>query len=613
MSSQLVGIDSTIRYRPGPIIRLMQGAGRELVHFPRQGVSRAMDSTVAGALASWTAFSSLDEQLAQAGRLMPSLSQREARAIFTDLAERGALLSEASFKQSLVSDGPCEEREIRYICVPTKDRNASLARLLRSLADNLGAFGRECHLLISDDSSTGYDQDVASAIGGCTNAFTNVTYAGHEERRRFSQVLAAKSGVPHDTIAFALLGGGFSTRTPGAARNAVLLQTAGSMILSLDDDTVCRTGRLTNNPTESDLSINGHATGETWCLSKRLDADSLVEPTAVDFLGEHQRILGRSLKELVLRFGDRADIDQMCIHLLSSVLDGTGRIRLSDNGAVGDCGHYSNLGIISSGSKDTRSRLQHLRENYDHLLASRQVVAQSKCTVVAHPDVGLLGLSFGLDNTSIAPPFPSNCNNEDGVFGAILGRCSEDDYICHLPFTIDHVPPDTRSYPPDADVTFRMCDLLLGALTTWQPAIGCDSFAGRLTSLGQYYGQLASLALVDFREFAHVLMCSRISTTINTLDELLMVDGFAPSSWARDVEARIEALRQVSEQPNRLLPSDLMCAPGEETLVRAQQYLRQYGDLLQCWPTIVDAALSLGHEGRKLGRSVNVTREPLLV
>ncbi len=101
-----------------------------------------------------------------------------------------------------------------------------------------------------------------------------VFYAGAEEKLRYAEALTGGDGIPPDVARFALFGPRHAVApTMGANRNAILLQTRGSLLLSADDDTVCRLGRAQGTSTSDVLRVGSHGLpAETWFFETRAAA-----------------------------------------------------------------------------------------------------------------------------------------------------------------------------------------------------------------------------------------------------------------------------------------------------------------------------------------------------
>jgi len=134
-----------------------------------------------------------------------------------------------------------DKRTITAIGIVTRDRLASLVACLESYLENCRRHARSPEFVIMDDSTSAEAADnprsALQELAGRFNA--QIRYAGRQEKRRFADVLSAESGVSEETISSALFGDERCRRSTGANRNSLFLDTAGSLILAVDDDTLC--------------------------------------------------------------------------------------------------------------------------------------------------------------------------------------------------------------------------------------------------------------------------------------------------------------------------------------------------------------------------------------
>jgi len=249
-----------------------------------------------------------------------------------------------------------------------------------------------------------------------------------------------------------------------------------------------------------------------------------------------------------------------------------------------------------------------LGEGYRTSLNSRQIVRQAISPTISHIEPAAVGMFIGLDNTQPLPAFMPDCRNEDGVFASVLARISDHYYSVHLPFTLAHEPQETRSYAADKDTQLRISDLIIYCLTMWRPGPGDGDPIRRTSAMGRHLRALGELPASDFDEVANVLMCSRVCATIESLESLLIEDGYAPPHWAKDLMGRIEALRRLTDRPGFFVPVDLPEDSNGPPQRRAQRMVARYGELLEWWPAIVERTRDLGHRGVTIARCLNGSR-----
>ena len=440
------------RYRCGPMMRWRQGPGRELVHFQLAGVSRGISSLMASALDTWTAFFTADEAAARITQAVPALPPAEVASTIQVLIESGCLVARSRIIAGAAHpDSSTSDDGVAWLAVPTADRASSLNRALGSYLENANKSGLRCGILIADDSRDASHHAASLEMLSTLEAdpAPYVWYCGPDDKVAFAKNLAQKGDIPPEAIHFGLFGSGGSALATGANRNAILLQTLGSMLLSVDDDTVCD-ARLAPG-TEGGLAMADHFDpAEVWCFSARPEALSFGASAQFDVVGEHEKYLGRPVREIMRRESRWGDAP-MCVHLLSSLASGDAQIRVTYNGARGDSGLHSDLGQVASRSSATRRRVQDLGDSYRAALDSRQIVRQTACLTLSHVDSPAIGMFMGMDNRAPLPPFMPNCRNEDGIFASVLARMSDHCYSAHLPFTLAHDPPGPRFYPPDRD------------------------------------------------------------------------------------------------------------------------------------------------------------------
>jgi hypothetical protein len=572
-----------------------------------------MGSPMANALDTWTSFFTADEAAARIVGAMPSLSLTEANAIIHDLVEDDCLISQSQIIASAVDPSAAASGEgIAWLAIPTSDRVPAVECAVRSYAENIRHYGRQCGILISDDSRDARHRAASLEMLSTIPAdpAIPVWHSGLQEKLAFAKHLAQKGDIPPEIIQFGLFGSPSPALKTGANRNAILLQTFGSMVLTVDDDTVCDI-RLAPG-TRSDLAVAGHFDpAEAWCFPERPAALSFGDPAELDIVGEHAKYLGRPVLEILSSEcgrGNTGVLDQMCGHLLLSLASGRAQIHVTYNGARGDSGFHSDLGQVSSRLPATRRRAQDLGDDYRAWLGSRQIARQVVCPTISHVDSAAVAMFMGLDNRLPLPAFMPDCRNQDGVFANVLRRASDHYYSAHLPFTLAHEPPEARSYAVGRDSFIRVGDLIIYCLSTWRPEPGDDDPLQRMLAMGRHLRRLGSLPARDFDEIANVLMCSRVSATVEMLESVLVEDCYTPRHWAEDLDGRIEALRRLTDKPDFFVPVDLPGASRDPPARRAQHAVAQYGQLLEWWPAIAERAAELRNHGVTIARCLSGPR-----
>lgn len=135
-----------------------------------------------------------------------------------------------------------DEGAITTIGVVTRDRLSSLVACLESCLENCRLHARSPECVVTDDplgaEAADRTKEALREVAKRLNA--RIRYAGRGEKARFADVPAAESAVSPTIIRFAIFGDERCRLSTGANRNSLLLDTAGTLLLSVDDDTLCR-------------------------------------------------------------------------------------------------------------------------------------------------------------------------------------------------------------------------------------------------------------------------------------------------------------------------------------------------------------------------------------
>ena len=391
------------QYRPGPLARWRLGSGDELLHFLIEGASRRIPTPLADFLSKWTVFLNLDEAIREACAALPGLEPGTIAPILTELIGAGCLIA----RSGLLNDSSDQSvgSRISWLAMPTSNRSALAGRACRSYAENMSHFGHRCGILVSDDSRDSAEStklvEFLSGLRG-RSGFP-VWYCGALEKGDFARRLCKGGAVPAEVVNFALFGRGASAPAIGANRNSILLHTIGSLVLSVDDDTVCDPG--TAPGTERHLVVAGHQNpSEVWAFHDFDAASHFVNPSIVDVIGEHAKYLGRPIRTIAAAAeseGTLGTLDGLCGHIMRSLARNLGFIRTTYNGSSGDSGWHTDFGLVALGSRSARSRVRNLNDRYQPCMGSRQIVRQALRPTISHTDYATVAMCVGLDNSQV--------------------------------------------------------------------------------------------------------------------------------------------------------------------------------------------------------------------
>jgi len=525
-------------------------------------------------------------------------------ALLSSLVRSGALLARRELLQHLQDAAPeAPPPPLSAIAWVSRDRPALLRRSVESAISNLRRYARRVDLRIYDDTAEAPARQETRAMLAELGRHEGypVFYAGAEEKRDFAAALRTRAGgVSAESIEFALfdpLGIGYA---PGANSNAVLLDTCGKHIVHADDDTMFRFASLPATDAGLRLSSAADPTEVRFFAGAR-EREAAVVLRDVDILSAHEALLGRTVADCLRQHGGEADCDEVSPEFLLHLPAGGARVAATMAGVCGDSGLGSSLFVLWLSGRSRELALQS-EHHYRDAIRSREILRATD-----RPTLGssafLMTMHCGLDNRQALPPLLPVLRNADGLFGQMLKSWLPSGLTAYLPLAIAHLPAETRS-SGGADpwrVRTRAADLLIALLHYVIRAGACRSLEQELRSLGEQLAGVAGLPAPEFQALSHQAWAENLSAHILALEQLLELHGGEPGYWAADLEAWVQTAQKAVTAEVPLIPEDLeqRVQPGEAAVIW-QKLVRLFGELLQGWPAIRQAAGELAREGRSL-------------
>lgn len=396
-----------------------------------------------------------------------------------------SLAGKGQLRPSLKPRGSCSRldqqvQSISTIAIPTADRADQITRMLTEVKSLLDDTGRHVRVLVCDDSRSRSRGPIS-----CEQQ----SYIGVGERKKLVHALAA-AGANREAAEFAILGAWRDQLcTTGAARNTILLLTTGENILCLDDDLRCTfvDGR---QDCGMQVRLTGHSAPRRYTFYS--DPDTLINSqrwSEIDLLGMHERVLGRTVPDVLEMAGGAAIVDDLCDSLRPAISRRQpGRIAVSIGGIVGDSGLYASFPLLFD-SGPTRDRMISDERVLRIALRSRQVLSVAKEFTITHDPLCMAGAA-GFANAELLPPFFPVGRNEDGVFGMLIHRLAPELVMSHIPIAIRHSPADqtVRSYETQAP--FRIAELMIALFSVCDPLPDVDG-ESKLKIFGEYLRSIA--------------------------------------------------------------------------------------------------------------------------
>jgi hypothetical protein len=497
------------------------------------------------------------------------------------------------------ASAPSEPR-IGTLAIPSAGRPRLAIETLRGYLGAFARAGRRIEAVVVDTSRRTEERrayrEGLRALARETGAV--VRYFGEEQLEAHAQRLAV-AGVDPELVRFA---GGDPLGTGqayGAARNRVLLDTVGGMVLSVDDDVRCSIApspgaqpgvRLFTGDGPGYVNYDPH---EYWFFDDRAQVIASHPPVDVDLLALHEQCLGRGIGEIL---GEHAPSDIDDRELLDpmrrqAVAAGRGEVPITFLGLRGDAGMYApTWHMLKTGP--SRERLMATEETYRRALASRELL-RSVPRLTLSDGRWYQGTMIGLDNRHALPPTLPVMRYEDGVFRIAVHRTRPQAWCAHLPWTALHDRPGAAAWEPDSvwktAAWTRMGELVV-RLLLFAPLAPQDPPDACLRALGEHLVALAELSVTAFFEVVENEMHRQKMLYAEHLERLLDAYDHQPRAWADDMRRHLDLLARSLATPELFVPLELReHHPLPRARELAQGIVHRYGRLLQGWPELVAA------------------------
>jgi hypothetical protein len=421
------------------------------------------------------------------------------------------------------------------ICIPTRNRCASLRNLLTSLIPHLPAELSDLCVLVSDQSGReNYSinerlVDAWSRRTGCRVLHFSAQLAANAFERDFGEQASRRLG-------------GCSPGAYGANRNLLLLASAGLQTLWFDDDVLV-------NPASFEFPAPVGESHQGWSVCP-LENAVRRSMYPIDIRTELTRCLGQ------VREGTRTIASMPGIY---------GRTSLASHGSLPFEGAVPPA-ILSDPQACSR------------LLHGSNFLRQAPSLLHGGME-GFVATSFALDNREIVCPFAPTGRGEDQIWSILLRKLHPRKGIVHIPWSLEHVGSATApEVVPDLDAsTFWL------ALTV--DMFDCDP---RQATHDRYLASGAFLSRLGELPTQHYLRELRLHAVSYCRAEVLrlgrQLDQF--SSAPRVLDTLHALLLRWESKLAALEGCEMALVGGRDSLMEAQRRSRELGEMLQVWPEL---------------------------
>jgi hypothetical protein len=419
-----------------------------------------------------------------------------------------------------------------------------------------------------------------------------------EEKLRFAKRLIGAGEIPPEVVKFALFDvEQCGLTTAGANRNALLLDSAGEALVSVDDDTLCRIATAPGDSGESIAITNTSLAypAEVWVYENRDHALKAVSFVEQDFIGTHERFLGKDLKSIC-----QTHHAQNRLNRTGSDAESVGeeaidkeRITVTLNGIIGDCG-WSSPFVYLLLTRDSLNRLTQSESVYRRSLGSREVLQVTRSALLTKHEEYLMSTVMGIDSRWLIPPFMPAGRGQDRIFGLTLAACFSQGHVARLPWAVVHAPVKGRSFPRgEIQKVVTSVDLssIIASLVKSFTSPRTLGPRERLIALGSYLENIGGMSEIDFTEFTGLQILREKSSLVEYLKGSIRNYGAARRFWVEDIERFIEATERSAASGDFTAPVDLQYDRSLSAARRLYQRLvLKFGQLLRWWPVMWERA-----------------------
>lgn len=473
-----------------------------------------------------------------------------------------------------------------HVVIPTSDRPGALNDCLGSLVAPVSESEAVSRVLVFDDSTR---QDNAEAnrriVGRYSRAVSqDVAYIGfHEKLRLIDAILGYQQrAVPRHVLEWAIMGDPrlSAVRAAGGSRNTALLLSAGSSLISMDDDASFRFSEL-----------RGRYMQRAWKTLSDQEFRSHYITGAVDSVDTINKLSSSSKRDV---------LDEMLCVLGAKGTETHGpnhRVRLSMTGILGKRWYDRPIAVFYN-SDDVRRRVYQRMDRYQRARLAGFGVMQSPTPVMTGTPF-FVSCCCGFDACSLLPPFPSAGRAQDTIFAWVLKQCFPTALTAHVPCMVHH---DVDGRRPVKEEDFKTTGANFSAVTTaliqglasvCLPRTGEDA----MDALGRQLRHLSQLSHQEWVEHLHRTWLHYVGGVLAGLERRLERFHGKPDYWAQDVAAYIQNALEESTDPVNAIPVQLRASClAERATELHRDFFRSYGELLTCWPEIWTTATALNED-----------------
>lgn len=420
------------------------------------GRQQVISPQVVEGLKTCTLFDTVAGHAAHLARTRPELNGNVemAATVLNNLNAAGLLARARDVCARLDRDAPRRLPPTRAFII-TCDRPAAVERLLESML-RAGNLSQHDALFLVDDSrkeaSRVANREAVARFN--LRSARDMFYVGQEAQRALLSGLVEKLPAHTEGIRFLLDHAIWRDRkTYGRSRTLCLLLSVGYRALLMDDDILCQA--VLPPVSQEGIGIGSGGLREAAFFASQQELLGSNRPADFDPLSGHASLLGSNLAQALASF-DLSPLPEAQLHninaALADVLRADSPILVTQSGSLGDPG-TGNAHWATFLGEDSIRRLLAAPHGMKEALENRcNWLGSTRPNIFKMPFMSQL---TGLDNSRLLPPYFPAFRGEDVLFGAMLVSMHHDTVALEYPWSVPHLPVDTRSSSLDEPIAAK--------------------------------------------------------------------------------------------------------------------------------------------------------------
>lgn len=598
MNSDLIALD---------LVKAFEVAKNEvLVRNTRTGAVAAVTSDVFFALTLCKQFRTVQEHAQHLVGEIPALRghAEQVQRVLQESIANGLLVTAVEARKwfNTRNDSEREPRQSggpdrAVVVIITWERPAALERLLDSMVGACNLDNVEVIYVVDDSrDEIVIGQNQAIVQGFSEKLTTLVSYFGQEAQQALIQGIIQKLPGSEKSVRFLMDQSKWQAYwSSGLARNVALLLSVGKRLVMLDDDTVF--AAYAPDAPKAGMAIN-NSEREARFFADKAVWRGFSNRASFDPVEGHLECLGSKFEDVVKKYrGQGAGPDIFAGATMDEIsrMGNTSPVLISQCGTLGHPGTVSNT-WISKLSEDSISRMLESSATVDNAIENSNVwLGRIQFSV---SNTANMSQTTGLDNRVSLPPYFPILRSEDLLFGNMVNYLFPESIVVDYPWATPHLPIGSRVRSPehsDFGIKIGFPMFFYDQIMLQKAHCHATEFPDRLQHLAQSFMDLSNSSSEFLSE---CYRNKRIHLGCDRLKEIgtrLARDAAAPENWISFLKKGAEKINEEikSESGNHQISGTPANVFDEELINLWREYWRDYGQALELWPEIREAAAAV--------------------